>query len=82
MKKVLIYSGVAIGSIAIGFFAYRIQSRWGKKVIQENNTTIIIDEVRPEIVEEVGDEEFDFSSISDEDQKWYMEEYMDYGYSI
>lgn len=79
MKKVLIYSGVAIGAIAVGFLGYRIQSRWGKKIVKENNATIIIDTERPEEVPEYGDSEFDVSLISDEEQKWYLEEYgLDY----
>ncbi len=75
MKKALIYTGVGLGSIAIGFLAYRIYSRWGKKVIKENNATIIIDTERPAEVPEYGDSEFDVSLISYEDQKWYLEEY-------
>jgi len=75
MKKVLIYTGVAIGSIAVGFLAYRIQSRWGKKIVRENNATIIIDTERPEEVPEYGDSQFDVSLTSYEDQKWYLEEY-------
>jgi hypothetical protein len=88
MKKALIYTGVALGSIAIGFVGYRIYSRWGKKIVKENNATIIIDETPPENVEEEGDFNYD-SAISyiksESEQEWTLQQYRDYfesgGYS-
>ena len=41
-KKVWIITGIALGSIAVGFLAYRIYSRWNKTVIKEDDFTILV----------------------------------------
>lgn len=41
-KKVWIITGITLGSIAVGFLAYRIYSRWNKTVIQEQDFTILV----------------------------------------
>lgn len=46
-KKALIISGIALGSIAVGFLAYRIYSRWNKTVVKEENFTMLVKNSEP-----------------------------------
>lgn len=71
-KKVWIITGIALGSIAVGFLAYRIYSRWNKTVIQEDDFTILVkkDETPPEEKKQYIENE---EVVYPEEQDWASE---------
>jgi hypothetical protein len=52
-KKTIIITSSVLGVAILGFFAYRIISRWNKEVINDGNTTILVSKKEPSDVEVV-----------------------------
>lgn len=52
-NKALIYTGIGLAAIGLGFLTYRIVSRWNRDVVQGEYNTFLVQKDEPEQVEEV-----------------------------